>query len=445
MNDIDELLERWESEKIEFKEEFSPRIYKEIIAFANSDGGCVFVGINDQGDAVGLKDVDDQLTRITNGIRDNISPDISLCIHYKLYDPGVILIDVKEGTHKPYFLTSKGMTPSGVFVRQGSSSAPASNEAIEKMISERSLLSFESMRPANQELTFSQAQQVFEEKGITLDESKFVNLGLKDLITGEFTNTAYLISDQNPYKVKAAVFKNLLKTEFASSREFTGSVLKQVSDVIEYFNERNDIRTLITGSPSNTKIFNYPPAAIREAIINAIVHRDYSYVGDTIINMTEECIEVLSVGGLPSTLSYRQMMSGYSVPRNPKLADVFHRLQFIEAFGTGIRRIFLSYGESSKKPEIELFDNGFKIILPNVNYSAKDNSSDVKLNPQMQKLYDYLKSNSRISLADTESLLGVKTARVYALTNEMIGMGLIESEGRGKNKYYSLSKPKKDS
>ena len=120
----------FENENTEFKEQMSDEIYKEVIAFANTDGGTIYVGIDDQGNAVGLDNVDDTYTRLTNGIRDAILPDVTMFVRYVLQDNQVIRIEVGEGSYKPYYLKSKGLKPNGVYVRQGASSAPASPELI---------------------------------------------------------------------------------------------------------------------------------------------------------------------------------------------------------------------------------------------------------------------------------------------------------------------------
>ena len=121
---------RRETENIEFKSQFTEEIYKEVIAFANSDGGIIDIGIDNSGNAVGLDDVDKEYTRITNGIRDAIMPDVTLFVHCSIQENKVVRVTVSEGSNKPYYLKGTGLKPSGVFVRQGASSAPASPEAI---------------------------------------------------------------------------------------------------------------------------------------------------------------------------------------------------------------------------------------------------------------------------------------------------------------------------
>ena len=124
----------YESEKREYKEQFTEDVYKTVIAFANTGGGILYLGINDLGTVVGVKNVDDIYTRLTNGIRDSIAPDITMFIRYVLREDYVIEIQVGEGSYKPYYIKKKGLKPTGVYVRQGASTVQASSEQIRRMI-----------------------------------------------------------------------------------------------------------------------------------------------------------------------------------------------------------------------------------------------------------------------------------------------------------------------
>lgn len=170
-----------ESEQIEFKSEAIPNICKSVIAFANSNGGKLYIGINDNGKINKLTDIDDIYTRITNTIRDAILPDITMFIRYTLDEQGFIIIDIAEGSAKPYYLKAKGLKSSGVFIRQGASSVPASQDQIRQFIKLSDGNSYEAMRSLNQELSFTTAQNIFQSNKLEFDESKYTNLGLRNL------------------------------------------------------------------------------------------------------------------------------------------------------------------------------------------------------------------------------------------------------------------------
>ena len=151
----------YESEKREYKEQFTEDVYKTVIAFANTGGGVLYLGINDQGFAVGLENIDENYTRLTNGIRDSIAPDITMFIRYVLREDNVIEIQVGEGSYKPYYIKKKGLKPTGVYVRQGASTAQASSEQIRRMIKDADGEVFEELRAMNQTLTFSAMGESF--------------------------------------------------------------------------------------------------------------------------------------------------------------------------------------------------------------------------------------------------------------------------------------------
>ena len=171
--------------------------------------------------------------------------------------------------------------------------------------------------------------------------------------------------------------------------------------------------------------------------MNAIVHRDYSFSGSIIINVNDNKIEFVSLGGLLPGLSPEDIRSGISQPRNKHLAEVFHRLHLIESYGTGIRRIYNLYAECSVQPIIEVTPNTFKMILPNRN-TALGKDSKPALTPQKQKVLDFIEEHGGISDREIEALLGLKKTRAFTVAKQMRDEGLIQAVGRGDNKKYIL-------
>lgn len=427
----------FETENIEFKSQFTEEIYKEVIAFANTDGGIIYVGIDNEGNAIGLTDVDEEYTRITNGIRDAIMPDVTMCIKYTIQDNKVVRITVNEGTNKPYYLKSKGLKPSGVYVRQGTSSVPASPEQIRQMIKESDGDTFEELRSLEQDLTFDAAKKAFESYGVDFGEEKYYALGITQKSDNIYTNLALLLSDKCPYTTKIAVFSDEACTVFRDSKEFSGSVFKQLEDSINYLALCNKTTSEIHGVVRTDKQ-DYPEEAIREALLNALVHRDYSFSGSIIINVNDKKMEFISLGGLLPGLSTDDIRIGISQPRNKNLAEVFHRLRLIESYGTGIRRIYKLYEKCEAQPIIEVTTNAFKIVLPNMNEEYKAELDESKITYQMHKVMDYIEDNGQATDSELEELLTVKRTRIYNLTHEMMALGLLCIEGRGKDKKYLL-------
>ena len=427
----------YENENTEFKSALTGDIYKEVIAFANNGGGVIYIGVDDKGNETGVADVDETYTRLTNGIRDAISPDVTVFCKYSLNENNVIKIEISEGARKPYYLKSKGIKPSGVYVRQGASSVPASEDQIRLMIKMSDGDSFEGIRSLNQELTFVSAKQAFEKYGVEFSENKYRVLGITTDSNDLYTNLGLLLSDQCKHSIKAAVFADEDNTSFLDSKEFTGSILRQLDDAYSYLMLNNRNNAEFKGL-ERVEHYSYPQEALREALLNALVHRDYAFSGSIIININESQIEFISLGGLLPGLSAEDIQNGISQPRNPKLAEVFHRLRLIESYGTGIRRIFTLYRDCEKKPEIIVTPNTFKLILPNRNYYSTDKSEEKALNDQQRTILQYIERNGAITEETVQKLLGVKRTRAYVILKEMRDSGLIEVQGRGQNKKYTF-------
>ncbi len=425
----------YETENTEFKSRFTEEIYKEVVAFANAGGGDIYVGVDDSGNAVGLDDIDGEQSRISNGIRDAILPDVTMFVRITVQENGVIRVTVNEGTNKPYYLRSKGLKPSGVYVRQGASSAPASNELIRLMIKQNDGDSFEDSRSLEQNLTFESTAKAFERYNVGFSPSKYPALGITQLSSGLYSNLGFLLSDQCLHTIKIAVFSDEAKTIFKDSREFGGSLFSQLDSAFDYLSLCNRTAATFNGL-ERVERSDYPEAALREALLNAIVHRDYSFSGSIIINVTDNEIEFISIGGLLPGLSPDDIRSGISQPRNKKLAEVFHRLRLIESYGTGIRRIYDCYKDCPNQPRIEVTSNTFKITLFNTNSVENEVPVAPSLSSQMQKILDYVNTNGSVVEKEIGELLGVKKTRSYNIANEMCEAGLLKRVGKGKDKRY---------
>jgi ATP-dependent DNA helicase RecG len=177
-----------------------------------------------------------------------------------------------------------------------------------------------------------------------------------------------LLSDRCAHTVKVAVFADELNTVFRDRKEFAGSVLRQLEETFDYLQLCNKNRSVIDGL-ARKDYWDYPKDAIREALLNSLIHRDYGYSGSIIINVNDNCMDFISIGGLLPGISTEDIRNGISQLRNKNLADIFHRLNFIEAYGTGIRRIFALYKDCPILPAIDVTPNSFKITLPNINTS----------------------------------------------------------------------------
>ena len=423
-----------ENERIEYKREYVDDIAKEVIAFANTDGGEIYVGVNDDGTPAPLADTDDTYTRITNCVRDSVAPDVTMFTKYTLND-GVIKVDISEGSSKPYYLKSKGLKPSGVYIRQGASSVQASPEQIRRMIKLSDRDSFEELRSLDQELTFKSAAAAFEKHNIPFSEEKYKSLGIVNINDDLFTNLGLIVSDQCSHTIKAAVFADEDNTSFIDHREFGGSVFSQIENAFEYIMLNNKTKSVFSGIDRIDKT-DYPEAAIREALLNAVVHRDYGFSGSIIVNINSQSIDIISIGGLVPGLAEEDIMNGISQPRNRNLAEMFHRLKYIESYGTGIRKILSLYSDSAVKPAITVTPNSFRISLPNRNSGTVVKAAVPK---QYQAVIDYLNEHGSMTVEELQEFLKIKRTRAYNLYKKMEAEGYIKVSGRGSGKVITLN------
>ncbi|MDY3092480.1 MAG: putative DNA binding domain-containing protein [Erysipelotrichaceae bacterium] len=421
-----------ESDSIELKSQVIPDICKEVIGFANTNGGTVYIGIEDNGIIVGVDDEDKTILQLNNMIRDSIKPDITMFVKYEaiiLEDKKVIVIKVQRGTDRPYYLGNKGLKPAGVYVRNGTSTDPASEANIRKMIKETDGDSFENMRSLEQNLSFNATNEQFKKRNIVFNEAKMKSLGLF-LKDGEYSNVAFLLSDQCTATIKTATFNGTDKLNFQDRKEYSGSLFDQMENVYQYLEMRNKKRASFNGL-YRIDTLDYPLDALREALLNCLVHRDYSFSASTLISVYDDRIEFVSVGGLPDGINLDDILLGISACRNPKLAAIFYRLELIEAYGTGIPKIMSSYKDTGFEPKIEVTNNAFKITLPNLNYSI-----DEQTETEDNRIVAFIDKNGFITRKDVEELLGISQTSANRILKDMVDKSVLYRIGNGKSIKY---------
>ncbi len=433
---------RYESSKVEFKRDYSDTIRRSVIAFANSDGGCIFVGIADDGAVHGVADVDVTLSRIANTIRDSILPDVTLftrCDPEIMDGKKVIRIDVQRGTARPYYWKEKGIRPEGVFVRQGASSVSASPAAILQLIGESGESRYEEARSFNQDLTFTQTAAFFRKKGLAFGKAQLQTLHFLGN-DGMYSNLAWMLSDQCVHSIKLAVFDGVEKTVFRDRRELGGSLLKQIEDAFEFIDRLNRTRSDFQGL-DRVDSRDYPPEAIREGLLNLVVHRDYAFSAASLISLFEDRLEMISVGGLLPGIRLSDIELGVSVLRNRNLADVFYRLHLIEAYGTGLLKIRECYREAPQQPILAVSDNAFKLTLYNRNRLPADNQAAAPPGSRLssereQAVLRLIVQKGRVTRKDVESECGIAVGTAVNLLRAMLEKRMIVKVGLGKNTSY---------
>ena len=429
-----------ESEYMELKEVVNNDFKKEVVAFANTNGGVIIVGVRKNGELAGVNDAEFEMERISNMIRDGIKPDLtSYTSIERVVEENIDLIrvTVSRGEKRPYHLVDKGLKPSGVYVRHGVTSAPASDDSIREMLRESDGVTYDKARSMNQELTFEYAEEYFEKCGVSFTDANKRSL---KLITadGYYTNAAMLLSDQCEHSIKCAIYDGVGKTTFQTRKEFYGSILKQMDEAYEFIALNNKVRSTFEGL-RRVDAADYPEYAIREALLNSIVHRDYDYSGSTIVNIYTDRLEFISLGGLVKGLTLTDIMGGVSQPRNSIIASVFYRLELIESYGTGIRRIIECYSDYSAQPTFNVGPASFVTILPNLNYSdgVKLNTESGSMEERVLKLFE---EREFVSRKDIETELQTSSFPATQILKKLLGEGKILRVGSARATKYKLIK-----
>jgi ATP-dependent DNA helicase RecG len=421
-----------ESETVELKQRVIDDIKFAVVAFANSGGGTVCIGVADSGEVLGLTDARGDMLSVNNSLHDSIKPDITLFAHSRIETVDgkeIIVIDVQGGTDRPYYIAGRGVRPEGVYVRHGAASVPATDTAIRKMIRETDGDSYEKLRSIEQNLTFASAESEFLKRSVPFGAAQMATLGVINA-DGIYTNLGLLLSEQCVHTIKAAVFQDTTQQTFKDRREFGGSLFRQLNEVYDYLDLHNQTQATFDKLLRIDRR-DYPESSLREALLNAVVHREYASSGSVFVKIYSDRVEFISPGGLVSGIEIDDIMSGYSLCRNTNLAAVFYRLQLIEAYGTGILKIFEAYRAAPKQPKIDATPNVFKLTLPNVNAAAPS----VDPTPR-DSVLRYIRENGSISRKQAEGLLGVSQTAAGVVLKKMVENGELAKSGNTRQVRY---------
>lgn len=420
-----------ESPTVEFKRELTDAVKREIIAFANTQGGELYIGIEDDGTVIGLNNAHKTLEAVSSMLHDSIKPDILVHTHLSvetLEGKKVVKIVVSLGTRRPYHLKSKGMKSSGVFIRYGTSVTNASEENIRQMIMESDGTNFETARSLQQELTFHEATAIFEKQGLKLGTEQQRTLGFLT-VDGYYTNLGLLFSDQCEHSIKCARYLGNDKLDFQDRKEFKGSILTQVEEVFEYLTLYNAKSAHFEGL-QRVEQESFPSYALREALINAVTHRDYSFSGSILIHLFQDRLEIVSLGGLVKGLTLEDIELGVSQSRNPKLANVLYRLKWIESYGTGLQRMKESYKQNHEQPFWTVGPNAFVVTLPKQTIATTLT--------EYAELDDWLKQHPEFTTKELEVYLNKSKGTVRKIVVDLLEKGQIIRLGNGPSTRYRV-------
>ena len=426
---------------VEFKARFGDNderdIKKTLVAFANTFGGDLYIGIRDDRSICGVEDAGKTEERLWNMVRDNIFPSIIGSVDTeRLAVDGktVIHVHVDRGPVPPYSLAQDD--PRQVFVRVGNTSAPARIEDIAQMVSRRNPVPFEQRSSAVQALTFTLCLEQCREHGIAFSPKTNVNFGFWDQKKCQWTNLAYICSDQGQSQMVMVQFRDDEKTAIIDSEKVKGSIFLLLERALSFVARSNylEMEKPTDGTLERKDHYRVSPDAVREAIVNQLAHRDYSKDVPCTIHISPTKIDFWSVGGAHDLLPEDILENMATSCRNPMLAALLTRLKLMEGLGTGYRLIRTIYKGIPLNRLVQISENAVTISLPR--------SQAVKgpeLTERQRRIVDFVIANGQATRRDVQLLADVSQTAAASLLQTLVRAGVLVRTGRGPRTSYVIA------
>lgn len=409
-----------ENESVELKEILIDKVKHEISAFINTNGGIIYVGVKDDGTVVGIpqSDKDKVDSTLSSWIRDVYYPNPNQFIRFHFNSDNVLVIEVLKGVHKPYYMIGKGPVPAGVYIRIGRSTRQATQDEILQMMVQSSGYSYESDISKVQDLHFSTFVLHCEKGNLDFNTDKYQAL---NFLTSDkrFTNLALLMSDENPIEVKLAVYKGLTSNEFRVKKEFKGSLVSIATQLLEYASLFNDTSAKIVDyQPQRIEVKSFPGVSLREAVINALCHADYSRPSNIKVEFYDDRVEISSPGGIFGGVTLEDILQGKQTFRNPGLINIFGKLDLIENYGTGLRRIMDAYPGFNETALFGVSNTFFTVKLPNMNFHERETKGVNGVNDGVNGVNDGAKDFESIILEIIKEHPGLRVPGILEIAKK---------------------------
>ena len=501
---IEEIL-AGESKNVEFKEnlpEKSIKYMRSVVAFANGTGGKIIFGIADKTrEVVGFdkEDVFKKMDAIANAVSDSCEPSIIPDITLQTVDgKTVIVVEVSEGRQRPYYIKALGRD-GGVYVRVAGTTRLADEYMVKELLFEGSNRYYDQALCTGLNITDDDIDalcKAMKEQAVKNAHTEEQKASIKDVGRQQLRSWGVLIErDGKDYPSNAfailtgngglhvatqcGVFKGTTKAVFVDRREYTGPLWEQIDEAFQFVLRNIHLGANIVGI-YRQDIYEIPPDAIRELIINAMVHRSYLDHGTIQVAIYDNRLEITSPGKLPMGQTMERMKEGYSKIRNEALAHAFAYMNLIEHWGSGIPRIIDKVKAAGlREPEfiggevdlriniyrgqVTINDlNDLKKVnkvpdtvpkvpdtvpkvpdtvpkVPDTTTKVPNNTDKMPDTEQEQQIYKYVLKNGSINTAETVELLGVKQRRARAVLMNMVEGNYLRKEGAARSTVYVKS------
>ncbi|MDR1849816.1 MAG: putative DNA binding domain-containing protein [Zoogloeaceae bacterium] len=448
VNDLDVILNEGESYTVEFKESADKSLPSEVCAFANASGGKVFIGVKDSGQVVG--------TDVSNAARSRIQDTINqieprLKVDIKVQD-NIIIVTVPEGTHKPYSCAR------GFYLRSGPNSQKLERSSIIEFFQNEGRVRYDEI--VREDLTLSERfnetayRQYVKLAKISkaLDRDAILrNLNCAGISDGKlcFTNAGALFFRLNDEDIMfrhagivCALYKGTDKAYILDAKELNGDIVSNIDDAMVFLKKHLRVSYKIE-TLQRQNILELPEDALREAVVNAVCHRDYFEKGArAMVEIYDDRVDIVSPGGVCKGIT-RENFGTVSITRNSVIASMLYRIGYIEQMGTGIMRM-KNAAKAAKAAEpvfelAEFFKVTFKRNLTQSPAASDEQAIDKRLTSDKKRaIRAYIETHGKATVSEVATLLGLSKGRVRAILQEMANDGTVGKAGNNRYACYVL-------
>lgn len=440
-----------ESSTLEWKSCFpeNEQIVKTVIGFCNSFGGKLVIGVANNGEIIGVKEniAEEQMEYLDKMIYESSAPPVIPLVHtQRIGDKVVLIIEVSAGMNKPYYIKSLGMEK-GAFLRLGRSTMKANADMIEELKWSSRGLHFDLSslyHAAEIDLDREAIEDFFNPRSLKKKKSIDAILGAYNIIREEHkrkypTVTGALLFGKQPGKhlpeafIICSRFSGISGRTALASQDCTGTLFEQFEMAFAFILKHLQHSFIIRGKKREERL-EIPEIAIREVLVNAIVHRNYHIQAPIKIAIYDNRIEIFSPGSFPGPINTSNLLSGLTYIRNPGIAKIFRLAKYIEKLGSGFHNLFDSYENwQLKTPEVIEGENFIKCVLPREKINTLQLLSESDQNQKILHLFD---QNEELTISYVIAQLKMTRATAGRRLNSLVRDGKLKKIGSGKATTY---------